>query len=101
MLTENLLRPFPVLRKGLRDGMVNLPSGRWAITPAEFFLVWRDGWGAVGCFYNSSWEKSNPFQKCHVEVEETIWQASKMMTSHNFHVFTVSTCRFAFYCWED
>jgi len=42
-VTEDLLRPFPVLRKGLRDGMVNLPSGRWAITPARFFvsLAWK------------------------------------------------------------
>ena len=57
-------------------------------------------------FYNSPWEKSNLFQKCHVKVEENIaspvfqWRASKMMTSHSFHVSTKNTGRIAF-CWED
>ena len=55
-MTEDLLRLFPVLRKGLRDGMVNLPSGRWAITPAGFFFefgvedISSVGGGAVGVF---------------------------------------------------
>ena len=103
-MTEDLLRLFPVLRKGLRDGMVNLPSGRWAITPAGFFLnlawtVLEEG-GCWGVFAIHPGRNLFFFQNCHVEVEETIWQASKTMTSHNFHVSTISTCRIAF-CGED